>query len=96
MLSYLIERSYGIRTFLRFFKKHRKIWLINLLLVDLFLAVAPASAFVCFGVLMGTMMKSSAITNLIALPLVYLLLVGFFWSALVSDRQSKGEPPLQT
>lgn len=95
MLSYLIERSSGIRKFLRHFKNHRKIWFINLLLVDLFLALAPSSILVCLGVFLGDMTRSSAMTNLIAFPLIYLLLVGLFWSSLVSARLTRSEALLQ-
>lgn len=94
MLSYLIERSSGIRKFLRRFKSHRKIWFINLLLVDLFLALAPSSILVCLAVFLGEMNRSTALTNLIALPVIYLLLVALFWSSLVSERLARGETPL--
>ena len=94
MLSYLIERFYGLRRLLRLFKRHRPLWLVNLLLLDLFIVVCIGAGAGGVGVLFGRFERDSAFTALVLYPLIYLLLTGLFWCAYASKRLGAKQPVL--
>ena len=95
MLTYLIERTIGIRQLLRKASAHRGIWLTNLILLDLLITLSPGCAVVCLGTFIGVMTHDGAIMNLIALPSITLLLVALLWSSLTSDRLRAKEPVIR-